>query len=366
MSSSPFPRGVRLWILGFVVTTVAGLLAFSYQYTDVLVRGATEPIHTKLIEELTGWWGALVIVPIIVWTTRRVRGRQVPVALGVHIATALTTSAIHTSWNWGSRVALFRLLGHGDYDYGLMRLRFLMELPNDIIWYVVTVSAVFLLDHFVAARARELRFVQVESELSKLRLQSLEAQLQPHFLFNALNTVSSVMYEDVAAADAILTRLGDLLRRTLRRQGVAEVALGEEIETLQLYGDILHARFADRLDLRIDVAPDAARAIVPQLLLQPLVENAVKHGDPGPGQRARIAVRAARNNGSLVVHVEDNGPGWREGATAGEGVGLENTRRRLEQLYGDRQSLALTRGGEGGLHVVIEIPWREASNAADA
>jgi len=362
-----FPmRGPRFWLTLAGLATLSGLLAFSYRYTDVFVRGRTEPMHVKFIEEMAGAWGALFVFPLVAWVVRRLRARRFPAALPLHLATAVAISFAHTSWNWGMRSAAYTLFGFGTYDYGIMRLRYFMELPNDIIWYAVFASIVLLVDHRYAARQRELRLAQLEGEVAKLKLQSLEAQLQPHFLFNALNTVSAVMYEDVAAADAILTRLGDLLRRTLRRQGVAEIPLAEEVETLELYLEILRARFADRLDVRLHVDPAVREAAVPQLVLQPIVENAVKHGDPGPGRQARVTVRAHRRNGTLLLEVEDNGPGLPAGdEAAGErGIGLVNTRRRLEQLYGVDQQLSLSRGAEGGLRVVIAIPFRHAEDRA--
>jgi signal transduction histidine kinase len=357
--ASRLPRWKIVAIAG-AVATAFGLLLFSYYYLDVLVRGRSEPIHAKLIEELTGAYGALLVLPLIVWVARRLRSLPWQVGLPAFLASAVVVSMLHTTWNWWSRLAVYQVFGYGHYDYGIMHLRYLMELPNDLIWYSVWTALILLFDHYREARNKELKLAQLEAELSRVKLQSLEAQLHPHFLFNALNTVSSVMYEDVAAADAILSRLGDLLRRTLNRRGDAEIPLAEELETLELYLDILRERFAERLEVRLEVEPGAKDAAVPQLILQPLVENAVKHGDPGPGRPARITVRARRENGALTLEVEDNGPGLPKLGSLKSGVGLDTTRRRLEQLYGDRQRLSFDSGAEGGLRVGVEIPYRRA------
>src|SRR5678816_980262 len=123
------------------------------------------------------------------------------------------------------------------------------------------------------------------------------------------NTISSVMYESVEDADRVLTRLSDLLRRSLRYDAGAEVSLSDEVETLEMYLDVVRARFGDRLTVKVQIAPDAGTAAVPPLLLQPLVENAIKHGDPGAGAAASIMISAARSNGTLLLEVTDNGPG---------------------------------------------------------
>jgi len=170
-----------------------------------------------------------------------------------------------------------------------------------------------------------------------------------------------VMYDDVAAADTMLARLADLLRRTLRRPAGAEIRLAEEIEMLEMYLDIMRVRFADRLTVTVRVDDDVRGAAVPALVLQPLVENSIRHGDPGPGECARIAVRARREDGRLLLEVEDNGPGLAGTAAEamGKGVGLGNTARRLEQLYGDRQALTLENATTGGLRAVVRVPFHE-------
>ena len=169
------------------------------------------------------------------------------------------------------------------------------------------------------------------------------------------------MYEDVAAADAMLARLADLLRRTLRRPAGAEVALAEELETLDVYLDIMRARFAERLRVDVRVDADARGASVPPLVLQPLVENAIIHGDPGPGVTAHIAVRARREGGQLVLAVEDNGPGLADAhrEAPGRGIGLGATERRLAHLYGERAGVTLRNVDGGGVRAVVSLPFRE-------
>jgi LytS/YehU family sensor histidine kinase len=247
-----------------------------------------------------------------------------------------------------------------------MPTRYFMEFPMDVIAYALFVSLVTLLDHYGASRDREVQVARLEGELNSLRLATLESQLQPHFLFNALNTVSSVMYEDLAAADSILASLADLLRRTLRTSPGPEVSLHDELETLDLYLAIMRARFADRLTVDVDISDDVRCAAVPPLLLQPLVENALKHGDPGPSIPAHVALRARQSGSDLLLEVEDNGPGIKGSpeAAIGKGIGLGNTKRRLDHLYGDHHQLALRNTSSGGLSVTVRIPFHRIAPEA--
>ncbi|MFL5518723.1 MAG: sensor histidine kinase [Gemmatimonadales bacterium] len=361
MPSSRVRFGV-LWVGAFAAL---GLLTFAHYYLDVLTRGHSEPAGVKLIEELTGSIGAAVCLLPAVWIARRSRAAGWPRfrVVAAHAAMLPVFSVLHTSWNWGTRSLLFPLAGLGRYDYGRMPLRYAMELPIDVVLYAIALGVVSLFDHYRERRDRELRLARLEAELGSVRLEALENRLHPHFLFNALNTVSSVMYEDVAAADAMLSRLGDLLRRTLRRPGGNDVPLADELETLDLYLSIMRVRFADRLQVEVRVDEDALGARVPPLVLQPLVENAIIHGDPGPGVPARIAVRARRENGRLLLEVEDNGPGV-AGApdeVVRQGIGLGTTARRLAELYGARAGLTLENRPGGGVRAVITLPYQASA-----
>jgi signal transduction histidine kinase len=354
-------KGWRLAALWTAAFTLVGLLEFSYHYLDVLVRSDSEPLAIKFIEEMSAAYGAAVLLPLAIWAVRRARARGVAGwrLLLAHIAILPVYSVAHTTWNAVTRDVLFPLFGLGAYDYGRMPLRYAMEFPMDVLGFTLWMGLAYLFDRYTESRDREVRVAQLETELTRVRLTALEGQLRPHFLFNVLNTISSVMYEDVAAADTMLARLADLLRRTLRRPSGSEVPLAEEIETLELYLDIMRVRFVERLSVDVQVDDAVRDAAVPALVLQPLVENALRHGDPGPGVPARIAVRARRDDGSLLLEVEDNGPGLAgtQAEAIGKGVGLANTARRLEQLYGDRQALTLSNLTGGGLRVAVELPF---------
>jgi LytS/YehU family sensor histidine kinase len=181
-------------------------------------------------------------------------------------------------------------------------------------------------------------------------------QLGPHFLCNTLNTISALIHTDADLADRMVARLGELLRLTLEQFRVEEATLRRELRLLEAYLEIERARFGDRLRVELDVEPGAQAALLPCLLLQPLVENALRHGvgrKPGAG---RVVVRARRDGPRLLLQVEDDGPGLPGSLT--EGVGLSNTRDRLRRQYGGDAALLLRPGALGGVCASVELPWR--------
>ena len=193
--------------------------------------------------------------------------------------------------------------------------------------------------------------------------QVLEAQLHPHFLFNTLNSIATLMHEDVDAADEMMAKLATLLRRTLNRDGAYEIPLREELEILEIYLDIQRTRFQDRLTTVVDADPATLDAMVPRLILQPLVENAVRHGvsrRTGPG---RVEVRAWRENGTLHLTVLNDGAGWSPRALSGGGLGLANTRARLAQHFPSRYRFDLREAGDGGALAEIAVPVKTCPSA---
>jgi two-component sensor histidine kinase len=229
-----------------------------------------------------------------------------------------------------------------------------------LAWSVLYVG----IKHQQALYAERERALRAESLATRARLDALRWQLNPHFLFNSLNAISTLVVDNrPAEAAKMISRLADLLRSTLDVQGDGEVPLEQELELVQRYLDIEQVRLGNRLSVEIDVDAGARGARVPSLVLQPLVENAVKHAiapREGPG---RLVVRAVRNNGRLELSVEDDGATTADPSLAarddGGGIGLANTRERLRHLYADQQSLTLDRSDLGGVRVRIELPFHE-------
>jgi two-component system LytT family sensor kinase len=237
----------------------------------------------------------------------------------------------------------------------------LMELPMQAIGFTIMVGAIHSVDAFREAREKEVRAAQLESSLAQSQLRSLRLQLQPHFLFNALNTVSSTMYRDPAAADQMLDQLAELLRASLDTSQADQVSLKAELGILDNYLGIMKARFGERLSVRFEVASDARQALVPSMMLQPLVENAVRHGNAERLGEGRVTLRATRQEHRLVLEIEDDGPGRRKEAGNGRiGTGLFATAERLRLLYGEEQRLEAGNGAGGGFLVRVVLPFREA------
>jgi LytS/YehU family sensor histidine kinase len=209
---------------------------------------------------------------------------------------------------------------------------------------------------------RAIRTSQLEARLAQAQLAGLRSQLQPHFLFNALNTIAAAVWEEPAKADALLTRLSELLRMALHSAPSHENSLAEELRVAALYTDLMRARFEDRLEIRLDVDPAATTAAVPQLVLQPLIENAIRHGADATTGRISLEVRCARSNGTVELSVRDHGKGFPglPAAALGLGIGLGNTAERLRHLYGDHGRLLLENAVDGGAIVTVTIPWRES------
>jgi sensor histidine kinase YesM len=265
-------------------------------------------------------------------------------------------------------MATYWMIGH-SMDTWLAEMQEMLFLNFDweMMTYWTIVGVGMAIKYMHEARARELSAAQLETRLVEARLHTLQRQMQPHFLFNTLNTISALMHRDVEAADAMIARLSDLLRMSLQRVGVQEVPLKEELDFLSKYLEIEQTRFRDRLTVVFDVQSDTLHALVPNLLLQPLVENAIKHGigpRPTPGQ---ITVRARRNGAMLELDVQDNGVGLSAARLTdfNRGVGLSNTRSRLDHLYGSLHRFEFRQPAEGGLLVCIAIPMAELASEMD-
>jgi LytS/YehU family sensor histidine kinase len=230
----------------------------------------------------------------------------------------------------------------------------------------VLAGACLGLDVYRRYREREVIASALEAQLARAQLSALRAQLHPHFLFNALNTISALIPRDPSAADRMIERLGELLRRSLDAEGAAEVPLEEELRFLDGYLEIERARFRDRLAVTTRVDPGTMRARVPSLILQPLVENAIRHGVAPRAAPGSVEIRAEHEDGVLRLVVKDDGPG--EPAPGGhtDGVGLANTRARLRRLYGASHRFQAGNAPGGGFEASVTIPFRTTgSEAAD-
>ena len=265
-------------------------------------------------------------------------------------------------------IYFFLMSGPGMHYDPAQTLRWIIYNSSEnygIYGLIILLNQVFR--YYRRFREGELRSSRLQTQLTRAQLEALKMQLQPHFLFNTLHSISALVHRDPDAADRMIARLGDFLRLTLENSGTQEVSLQKELEFLTCYLEIERVRFQDRLTTSVEVEPAALDAPVPNLILQPIVENALRHGiaqTRGPG---RVEISAKRENGSLRIRVRDNGPGLaaitRPDDGLKEGLGLSNTRARLEQLYGAAHRFELENAPGGGLLVTLEIPAAKGAPA---
>lgn len=360
----------RLWICVLLGWTLLGL-SFTLNYYlfaghYVAIFKQQPALSEMLVWELPYWLLWALLTPLVFRLTRRFpleRGRLLSDA-SVHLAACLGLSLAHRAVylvvGWGLHVAVYRRLASLSEVY---ERNFFFNLPNGFMSYATILLVGWAIEHYR-------RQSVLEAQLAQAELQALKMQLQPHFLFNTLNSISTLLDEDAEAADEMLARLGDFLRLTLESSGAQEVTLQEELELLRCYLEIERVRFQDRLEVALEVEPETLDARVPNLILQPIVENAIRHGIVARTGKGLIEIRASRADGRLRLQVRDNGPGLRPAGETAQGsrhgLGFALTRERLERLYDGGHSFHLADAPGGGLQVTLEIPFVVSKGAGAA
>jgi two-component system, LytTR family, sensor kinase len=353
-------RRLLAWSLVFGIWTLIGLFDAAQVY-----------LWGQMANKPTSWWCALVIgvvdwyvlaalTPLVYLLARRFRferGQRTRDVLLHVIASGLCALVV-----LGVSVPVV--------DAVPCQLKQPIELPEMfqryffskfqlyVLVYWVVVGITHALGYYQKYRERELQAAELRARLAQSQLQVLKMQLHPHFLFNTLHAISALMHQDVEVADRMIARLGELLRSALESGGTQEVPLRQELEFIKPYLEIEQARLGPRLTVQLEVTPEALEAQVPNLLLQPLVENAIRHGIAPRNAPGRIAIRARRERDCLRLQVSDNGIGL--SSNYQEGVGVANTRARLQQLYGEAQRFEMGRGPDGGLVVTVAVPFHTA------
>lgn len=341
---------------------VAGVLNMMIGITTQLAEKEPVEVIYPLIDELTGAFSFVFLIPLMVLLFRRLPLKKENLALRIpiYIAVTIVLGVIHMSFMYFSRLIIYDISGLGKYNYGYIPYRFVMEYLKAFVAFWVVYIAHWLLMLNREKEAQKLRALSLEEQLTKNRLETLKMQLNPHFLFNTLNMISSAMYEDVKAADKMITRLSDLLRASLAGSPGGLISLRQEVEILNTYLEIMKARFGDRLEACTSAPDDILTASVPAFILQPLVENSIKYTMEKPG-RAQIGIICKKDADRVHILIEDNGPGVKQefSELMKKGLGLSNTAERLEKLYNGRAEFRLENRPEGGLRQVIIIPLTE-------
>ena len=356
--SRPLPKHWLKWPLGFCFWTLIGL-SFAFQFYVSSAKAGLDVSWRQAVSYALGDWYVFALLSIpVVWLAGRFQfesGKRAR-SLVVHVPCSLIFSLAYMvlrAWigTWQSEASFaeaFQPLLVKTWHFNLL-----------IYWVIVAVS--FAFDYYGKFRERELRAAELEKSLVQSKLQALQMQLNPHFLFNSLHSISSLMHQDVEAADRMIVRLSDLLRAALDNSDTQEVTLGKELEFLKRYLEIEQIRFGKRLTVQMDIARDTLDAQVPNLILQPLVENAIRHGIEPHAKPGRIELRSKREADVLTLEVCDNGAGMPTNQSVIENVGLSNTRARLEALHVGAHKLEFLTAPGGGLLVRMTIPFRLAN-----
>jgi len=345
------------WALTFLGWTCIALFFASQTYLSYKYSGGEAHWRIVLEINLCQWYVWGLLAPGIIWLARRFpleRGRLAS-SLGIHLAAGVGVALV--KWQ------LDNLLRH--YVLGFERsTSLILVFHQSLVTYWLLVGATQAYLYYQRYRQGELRAAQLGTQLAQAQLQALRMQLHPHFLFNTLNAISTLVHNDPEAADRMIARLSELLRLTLENVGVQEVPLAQELEFLERYLEIERTRFADRLIVRTEIAAEALDALTPYLILQPLVENAIRHGIATRSLAGCIVVSARRDGRMLVLEVRDDGPGMAcgEGASK-DGVGISSTRARLEKLYGSAQRFELRNAERGGVVATLAFPFRVSASS---
>ena len=328
--------------------TVLGVLFSSQVWVDYAYGGTAISWPRALIIALGQWYIWALLTPVLLALGRRIRFER------PHLARAIT---IHVAASLVCAIAVLVAQSmFARFVTGVARGPFsLLQAHIALLTYWVILGVTYTIEYYVTSRERAVRAAQLEAEVTAARLQALRLQLQPHFLFNTLNAIGALMRENVEAADVMLSRLSDLLRATLETSDAAQVPLRHELELLEPYLEIQQARIGDRVTFRIDIDPAAVDVLVPTLMLQPLVENAITHGVADRSGPGAVDISARLRGDALEITVADDGPGPPPSAS-GHGHGLDNVRRRLQALHGAAAEFRLERGPAGGARAIVRLP----------
>jgi len=362
------PRLTRARVI-FGVATLLGLFSTfqAYQAAQFLYPTRKSSIWLSLGMNVGYWYVWAMLAPVVLYLGRRFpfeRGVWLR-SLPVHLVGVCAVTVAHIGAYEGLRLWLMQLFWTEpmkvEYTWwNLVKQSYFQYFDWEMMTYWAIIGAFHSVNYYREFQDGALKAARLETQLAEAQLQALQRQLHPHFLFNTLNAISALMHRDVEAADQMLSKLSDLLRIALDQRGAQEVALKDELEFLQKYLEIEQTRFGDRLSVDFTIEPQTLDAQVPNLILQPLVENSIRHAVAVRIEPGHIAVRARRSDDRLELSVRDNGPGLPKGrdVAPASGVGLANTRSRLERLYGASQHLTFAEPPGGGLLVTVSMPFK--------
>jgi two-component system, LytTR family, sensor kinase len=344
----------KLWRTTAVVAIWLGLAVASATQASVALasRGTPAPYGGLLLDAVLDWGTCAVFTPLVLWLVARFPAVRRPL---VHLPILVAAIAALVVAKYALHLELLALLT--DRPPRSLGETLVRRFAGEAIAF----GALFAVAHAVVLydrlRTEEIRGLVLRAELADSRLDALVHKIEPHFLFNTLQAISTLLHRDPRAADAMITGLSELLRELMRGDAQREVPLAVELEIARRYLDIMAIRYGDRLSVAIEVPGEVGHALVPRLVLQPLIENALRHGVAANAGAGKLELTARRSGDRLAITVADDGPGTGAGA-AGNGLGLATTRERLQRLYGGAARLETTAPATGGFQVVVELPFR--------
>jgi signal transduction histidine kinase len=370
----------RKRLLNFLILVAVfsflGLFFSSEVYFSNIFFGKKVVFKLSLVTYLFRWLPWAFLAPLVIVLSRRFplrRDKRLP-NFFIHLSGSIALAPLHTVLVYSffyltAHVSAIAILWKGAYTLQFMPLFkkfFSLHFHYNILTYWIILGAFYGIDYYKRYRERELHTCQLEAELTKARLQALKIQVHPHFLFNTLHTISFLVYRDPKAADRMISRLSELLRYSLEQVDSQETPLKIELEMLDQYVEIMKTRFGDRLGVEYDIQPEALGAFVPNFILQPLVENAIRHGINPRKEGGKVRISAGRVDDRLLIRISDDGLGFKEGEDLllKKGFGLKNTRERLQKLYGHRILFELKNRGGGGAELTLGIPFHTQMQTA--
>ena len=357
------------WVAIIAVWAMLGVIYAGPLYLEMRTQGMNHAAWRVFSWSILTWSAWAPLTPVMIWLARRYSlvGDAWKRGLLVHVPAFFLISAVHSV---AVIVLTSRIQPYGDMDPSNIVFwpRFLARLKGsigpDMLIYGAVMGTYYTLEYYRKYREREMLATRLEAQLAQAQLDALRMQLHPHFLFNTLNSIVGLVRDNKNnAAVQMLVGLSDLLRHTLDHAARQEVELREEINFIKLYLSIQEMRFSDRLQLNFDIDPATSKALVPNLILQPLTENALRHGIARRADSGLVGISSAIEDGYLRLTVYDNGAGlpadWQmKGST---GIGLVNTLARLQQLYNDDHRFNIRNREGGGVEAVILMPLRTSS-----
>jgi two-component system LytT family sensor kinase len=363
-------RLLMFFLIVFLYHTMVGLGNFIYFVRGKFSITDSETLKFVFIMEMTGVYSYLLLLPFIIWFVDRypINKKNLHMYIPLHLLASIFFGVSHTMLMYIVRQLIFWIIDfhYKGYKYGNPISRIPMEYTHQFFSYWFWYGVVQVINFVRKHHEQELKTARLEEQLTKTRLDALQTQLHPHFLFNTLNMISSIMYKDIKAADTMIANLSDLLRITLSKTNQQEHALEKELELVQYYIEIMKARFRDNVNIEMKIDKKTLKAAVPFFILQPLIENSIKYSMTG-AKKAEIKLNSQKINGRLKIIIEDNGPGVSTSLEQlmQKGFGLSNTVKRLQNLYESDFDFNLENLNDGGLRLTIEIPFQAATKGKE-